>query len=117
MEFFTEVGRYQSSWKAEMDRTPLKYRHVGTGEASHDNTMWRFIVREFGGPDGKASIVDGQTHLLRVTRVMRSAKSDGSFNDLNMLMKSSVDHRASQAIPIREWHSSLHKITSSVQKM
>ena len=99
-----------------MERTKLKYRHFGTGEASHDNCMWRFVVKEFGGRDGKQIVCEDQTHFIRVSQVLRNLRADNTYEDMLAIMKTNVDHRSFQSVPSVQWHASLHKITSSQPK-
>ena len=116
VELFTEVNRYCAAWRSEMERTKLKYRHFGTGEASHDNCMWRFVVKEFGGRDGKQIVCEDQTHFIRVSQVLRNLRADNTYEDMLAIMKTNVDHRSFQSVPSVQWHASLHKITSSQPK-
>ena len=78
----------------------LKHMHFGTGAASHDNTMWKHIVEEFGGDSGKDLIVENQTHCLYAFQFMRSTEADGSYADLCCLMKDNCDHRKFQAVSV-----------------
>ena len=93
LEVFQELERYLDSWRDHMKKHKLKHRHFGTGQASHDNTMWRHILTEFGGEKGQDLIVNHQTHCLYVFQFMRNTKADESFQDLVSFMKDNCDHR------------------------
>ena len=81
LEVFQELDRYGDSWKAHMKKHKLKYMHFGTGQASHDNTMWRHILAEFGWEKGQYLIVNNQTQCLCVFQFMRNTKVDSSCGD------------------------------------